>query len=397
VPSAAPWIDLLDARFYVDEPRRAYAWMRRHAPVYFDERNSLWGLTTYDTVRAAEGNSTLFSSAGGSRPDTGPLPWLMDLDPPAHSKRRKLVHHAFTPARVRASSPRIRALCDDLIDRVCELGECDFCRDLAAPLPLVVICDLLGIPADDHAAVLRWSDDLLGSLNGSADSMQAAAAAFGEFLAYAHALLAARRAQPTDDLVSVLVHAEVDGDRLTDDELAFDVLLLLLGGDETTRNVTCGGMEQLLAHPAQKRRVANDPALLPRAVEEMLRWVSPIKNMSRTLTRDTDFGSQMLRQGDTVLLLYESANFDETHFDDAERFVADRSPNEHLAFGFGPHFCLGAGLARLELQTMFGRLLERLPDLELVGDEPPPRSITGISAMPVQFSPTTRLHPGGAR
>ncbi len=388
MPRGAPRIDLLDAEFYVDDPRRSYAWMRRHAPVYFDKANALWGVATYDGVRSVERNVQVFSSAGGSRPDTGPLPWMMDMDPPAHSKRRKLVSHAFTPARVRASAPRVHAICDELIDAVCERGECDFRHDLAAPLPLIVICDMLGVPAEDRADVLRWSDDLLGSLNGGADSMQAAAAAFGDYLEYAHALLAARPARPTDDLVSVLVHAEVDGDRLTDDELVFDVLLLLLGGDETTRNVTCGGMEQLLAHPDQKRRVASDPALLPGAVEEMLRWVSPIKNMSRTVTGDVDFGGQHLRQGDTVLLLFESANFDESCFDDAERFDVERSPNEHVAFGFGPHFCLGASLARVELQTMFERLLARLPDLELACDEPPPRSITGISAMPVRFSPT---------
>jgi cytochrome P450 family 142 subfamily A polypeptide 1 len=301
------------------------------------------------------------------------------------------VSHAFTPARVRASAPRIRAICDELIDAVCEQGECDFRHDLAAPLPLIVICDMLGIPADDRADVLRWSDDMLGSLNGGADSLQAAASSFGQYLEYAHALLAARRADPADDLVSVLVHAEVDGDRLTDDELVFDVLLLLLGGDETTRNVTCGGMEQLLAHPEQLARLVDKPALLPVAVEEMLRWVSPIKNMSRTVAVDVDLGGQRLTTGDVVLLLYESANFDESHFADAERFDVGRSPNEHVAFGFGAHFCLGAILARVELHAMFERLLARMPDLELAGDGPPPRLLTGISDMPVRFSPSARV------
>jgi cytochrome P450 family 142 subfamily A polypeptide 1 len=391
VPPGPPPIDLLDAAFYVDDPRRAYAWMRRHAPVYFDDGNAMWGLAAYDDVRAVGGNPTVFSSGRGSRPDTGPLPWMMDLDPPAHTKRRKLVNHAFTPARVRAGAPRIRAICDELIDAVCEHGECDFRRDLAAPLPLIVICDLLGIPAEDRADVLRWSDEMLGSLNGGPDSLQAAAASFGEYLGYAHALLAARRADPTDDLVSVLVHAEVDGERLTDDELVFDVLLLLLGGDETTRNVTCGGMEQLMVHPDQRRLVTGDPARLPGAVEEMLRWVSPIKNMSRTVTADVDIGGRRVRAGDIVVLLYESANFDESHFADADRFDVLRAPNEHVAFGFGAHFCLGATVARIELQTLFERLLARLPDLELACDGPPPRSITGISEMPVRFTPTARL------
>ena len=196
--------------------------------------------------------------------------------------------------------------------------------------------------------------------------------------------------KPADDLVSILVHAEVDGERLDDDELVFEMLLLLLGGDETTRNVTCGGMEQLLAHPAQKLRVAADAALLPGAVEEMLRWVSPIKNMNRTVTEDVDFGGQQLRAGAKVLMLYESANFDEAQFDDPSRFDVARAPNEHLAFGFGAHFCLGASLARLELHAIFDRLLARLPDLELATDTPPPRALTGISEMPVRFTPSSR-------
>src|SRR5262249_44575654 len=156
----------LDADFYVNGARASYAWMRRNAPVYFDEQNNLWAAATYDGVRAAEGNAEVFSSASGSRPDTGPLPWMMDMDAPGHLKRRKLVNRAFTPARVRDGEPRIRAICDELIDAVCERGECDFRHDLAAPLPLIVICDLLGVPADDRAALLHWSDEMLNSLNG---------------------------------------------------------------------------------------------------------------------------------------------------------------------------------------------------------------------------------------
>jgi cytochrome P450 family 142 subfamily A polypeptide 1 len=392
--SSAPPIDLLDADFYVTGARDAYRWMRENAPVHFDEKNRLWGIATYDGVRATEGNAAVFSSAGGSRPDTGPLPWMMDMDAPAHMKRRKLVNRAFTPARVRASEPRVRAICDDLIDAVCERGECDFKHDLAAPLPLIVICDMLGVRPSDRAALLHWSDEMLGSLNGGPEALEAAAASFGAYMEYAHALIADRRADPEDDLVSVLVHAEVDGDRLEDDELVFEVLLLLLGGDETTRNVTCGGMEQLLTHPDQKQRIIHDTALLPGAVEEMLRWVSPIKNMSRTVTRHVELDGQALDAGDTVLLLYESANFDETHFDDPDQFDVERSPNEHLAFGFGPHVCLGAALARVELHAIFERLLTRLPDMELAGAVPPPRALTGISEMPVTFTPARPVGSG---
>jgi cholest-4-en-3-one 26-monooxygenase len=387
--NAPPTVNLLDADFYVNGARESYRWMRRHAPVYFDETNGLWGIATYEGVRAAEGNAAVFSSASGSRPDTGPLPWMMDMDSPAHMKRRKLVNRAFTPGRVRAGEPRIRAICDELIDAVCERGECDLRHDLAAPLPLIVICDLLGVPPEDRVELLRWSDEMLNSLNGGPDAMHAAAESFGDYTEYAHRMIAARRDAPADDLVSVLVHAEVDGDRLEDDELVFEILLLLLGGDETTRNVTCGGMEQLLAHPTQKQRLIDDPAGLPRAVEEMLRWVSPIKNMSRTVTRDVALEGAQLHAGDRALLLYESANFDEKQFDEPDRFDIARSPNEHLAFGFGAHFCLGASLARLELHAIFERLLARLPDLALATDGPPPRSLTGISEMPVRFTPAS--------
>jgi cytochrome P450 family 142 subfamily A polypeptide 1 len=391
VPEAAPQIDLLDADFYVHGAREAYAWMRRNAPVFRDTKNDVWGIATYDGVRAAEGNAAVFSNAGGSRPDTGPLPWMMDMDAPAHLKRRKLVNRAFTPARVRDSAPRIRAICDDLIDAVCEQGQCDFRHDLAAPLPLIVICDLLGFPPEDRAMLLHWSDEMLGSLNGGPEALEAAAASFTDYIAYAHGVIAGRRAEPAADLVSVLVHAEVDGERLEDDELVFEILLLLLGGDETTRNVTCGGMEQLLLHPASRQRLATDPSLLPGAVEEMLRWVSPIKNMNRTVTGEFEFGGQRLRGGDKVLLLYESANFDATQFDEPDRFDIERSPNDHVAFGFGAHFCLGASLARLELCAIFERLLARLPDLELATGAPPPRALTGISEMPVRFTPAARV------
>jgi cytochrome P450 family 142 subfamily A polypeptide 1 len=383
-----PRIDLLDPEFYVDGAREAYTWMRANSPVHLDEQHGCWGIATYEGVRAAEGNALVFSNAGGSRPESGPLPWMIDMDAPEHRERRRLVGGAFTPVRVRDRAANIRATCDELIDAFAERGECDLRRDLAAPLPLIVICDMLGVPPADRDSMLHWSDTLLGSLNGGADALGAAAEAFGAYAEYAQAMIAEKRANPGDDLVSVLVHGEVEGDRLRDDEIMFEALLLLLGGDETTRNVTCGGVEALLTHPAQWRRLEDDRELLGGAVEESLRWVSPIKNMNRTVTRDVEFGGRSLREGDRVLLLYESANFDDAQFDEPDRFDVARSPNEHVAFGFGSHFCLGAHLARLELHTVFDRMVSRLPGLELASDGPPPRSITGISEMPVRFRPT---------
>lgn len=387
MPLTAPPIDLLSGDFYVNGARAAYAWMREHSPVHFDANSGLWAIATYDGVLAAERDPETFSNAGGSRPDTGPLPWMIDMDAPEHLKRRKLVNRGFTPGRVRASEGRIARVCDELIDRVCEQGECDFVRDLAAPLPMIVIGDMLGVPPEDRDDLLRWSDDMLASLSGAPEHLEAAAAAFGEFSQYAKRMIAVRREEPTDDLVTVLVHAVVDGDRLDEDEVVFESLLLLVGGDETTRHVTSGGMEQLLRNPGERQKLIDDPALLPSAVEEMLRWVSPIKNMNRTLTRGVELYGRRLRAGDKVLLLYESANFDDAHFDAPDRFDIERTPNDHLAFGFGPHFCLGANLARVELRAMFERLFDRIPDLELAADGQLPRGITGIEAMPVRFTP----------
>jgi cytochrome P450 family 142 subfamily A polypeptide 1 len=383
-----PEVDFLAGSFYTDGAREAYAWLRREAPVFFDAKNNLWGIATYDGVLAAERDVQTFSSAGGSRPDTGPLPWMIDRDGAEHTKRRKLVSRGFTPGRVRATEPHLRDICDDLIDRVCERGECDFVRDLAAPLPMAVIGDMLGVAVRDRDDLLRWSHGMLASLTGEPAALEAAAAAFGEYVAYAHRMIAARRDEPTDDLFSVLVHATVDGDRLDDEEIVFESLLLLIGGDETTRQVTAGGMELLLEHPDQKRKLLDDTELLASGVEEMLRWVSPIKNMARTTTVAAELAGVTIPASSKVVLLYESANFDETHFRAPERFDVERAPNDHLAFGFGPHFCLGASLARVELSAMFDRLFHRMPDLQLATDEPLPRSITGIERMPVVFSPS---------
>jgi cytochrome P450 family 142 subfamily A polypeptide 1 len=272
-------------------------------------------------------------------------------------------------------------------------------NDVAAPLPMIMIGDALGVAPEDRSDLLRWSDDMLKGqgTNITDEIVINAANAFASYQSYAAEVIAKRRAEPADDLMSVLVHAEVDGDRLDESEVLYESLLILVGGDETTRHVISGGMQQLLLHPDQRDRVAAEPAGMRVAVEEMLRWVSPIKNMCRTLSRDTTFFGQELRADQKVMLLYESANFDDTHFVDPEAFDATRDPNDHVAFGFGAHYCLGQALARLELNVMFERLLARLPDMELATSEPLPRRqatfISGFETMPVRFSPSGRVHP----
>jgi cholest-4-en-3-one 26-monooxygenase len=266
---------------------------------------------------------------------------------------------------------KLRTVCDAILDKVCEDGRCDFVRDIAAPLPLIMIGDMLGVAPDDRDDLLRWSDDMLkGQGSPDPDAMVNAANAFTEYSEYIHPVLDDRRASGNgEDLVGVLCHAEIDGDSLDDDSLVHETLLILIGGDETTRHVISGGVEELLAHPDQVAQLAADPAaLMPGAVEEMLRWVTPIKNMARVATRDVELAGAKIRAGQEVLLLYPSANRDEAVFEHADTFDITRSPNPHLAFGFGAHFCLGNQLARLELRVMVERVLARLPDLRLAAE-----------------------------
>ena len=279
----------------------------------------------------------------------------------------------------------MRQACTEILDAVIDDGRADLVRDIAAPLPMIMIGDALGVRPEHRAELLRWSDDMLQGLATEATEAQilGAAEAFGAYNAYAAEVVTARRAEPQDDLMSVLVHAEVDGDRLSDDEILQESLLILIGGDETTRHVISGGIHQLLLHPDQWARLADDPSARPAAVEEMLRWVSPIKNMVRTATHDIELRGQLIHEGDELMLLYPSANRDEAVFDDPFRFDVARTPNDHVAFGFGTHFCLGASLARLEIAVMLDELLARVPNLRLADPDAPPefRPVNFISGL----------------
>jgi cytochrome P450 family 142 subfamily A polypeptide 1 len=253
---------------------------------------------------------------------------------------------------------------------------------------------MLGVAPEDRDRLLHWSDELIEGTSSTAsdDKKAAAARAFVDYMTYHRAVVADRRVRPRDDLVSVLVHGEIDGERLDDDALLQESLLILVGGDETTRHVISGGMAALIRHPDQRALLAREPHRIPAAVEEMLRWVTPIQNMNRTATRDVELRGQRIHKGDKVLLLYPSANRDERVFDHPERFDVTRDPNPHLAFGgYGTHHCLGASLARLELKVMFEELLAALPDLELATSDALPlresNFIVGIERMPVVFEP----------
>lgn len=395
-PTIKPDVDLTDGTFYSDGgARAAYKWMRAHEPVFRD-RNGQAAAASYAAVIDAERNPELFSSTGGIRPDQPGMPYMIDMDDPDHLVRRKLVNAGFTRKRVHAQLPSIGELCDRLIDAVCERGECDFVRDIAAPLPMAVIGDMLGVLPEDRSKLLKWSDDLVAGQSSHLDpasaTFQAVMEAFAGWTEFTRDIIVKRRTEPTDDLFSVLVNAEVDGAVMSDDEIIFETLLILIGGDETTRHTLSGGTEQLLRHRDQWEMLRADSSLLPGAIEEMLRWTSPVKNMCRTLTADTEFYGTQLQQGEKIMLLFESANFDEAVFDEPDRFDIQRNPNSHLAFGFGTHFCMGNQLARLELSLMTERVLQRLPDLRLAeGAEVPLRPanfVSGPVSMPVVFTPS---------
>jgi cytochrome P450 family 142 subfamily A polypeptide 1 len=388
-------IGLTDGTFYGGDPFPAFAWMRRNAPAYFDETAGVWGITRYADIKEISKDPDTFSNAGGIRPDSDALPMMIDTDAPEHVRRRRLVSEGFTPRRIRESEAGIRDICDGIIDRVCERGSADFVREIAAPLPMIVIGNMLGVVPEDRDDLLRWSDDMLKAL-GSPEpgAMDRATVAAMEYAEYITAVAEQRRRDSqADDLIGTLVHAEIDGDRLDEASVIYESLLILIGGDETTRHVISGGMFELLRHPDQYRMLAADRTLLPGAVEEMLRWVSPIKNMARQMTRDVEVGGALLHRGQKLLLLYPSANRDEDVFVAPETFDITRSPNDHMAFGFGSHFCLGNRLARMEMSVMFDRLLDRLPDIALADDaEPPKRAanfVSGYETMPVVFTPSS--------
>lgn len=398
IAPAKPDVDLADGNFYADgrAARAAYAWMRANQPVFRD-RNGLAAATTYQAVLDAERNPELFSSTGGIRPDQPGMPYMIDMDDPAHILRRKLVNSGFTRKRVMDKVPSIERLCDALIDAVCERGEADFVRDIAAPLPMAVIGDMLGVLPEERDKLLEWSDDLVCGLSSTVDeqTIQKLMETFAAYTAFTMETIADRRANPTDDLFSVLVNAEVEGQKMSDDEIVFETLLILIGGDETTRHTLSGGTEQLLRHQDQWQRLTSNLELLPGAIEETLRWTSPVKNMCRTLTADTDFHGTALSAGEKIMLMFEAANFDETVFEDAHDFRIDRNPNSHLAFGFGTHFCLGNQLARLELKIMMTKVLTRLPDLRLADEGMlplrPANFVSGLESMPVVFTPSAKV------
>jgi cytochrome P450 len=398
-------IDLISPEaFRHGHPWAQYAWLRANAPVYRHPQSGtdgFWAITRYDDVRTISRQPKLFSSAAKGPMLGEPTPeelapnlqMMLFMDPPQHDRFKLLVSRGFTPKNAQLLADRIGELSREIVDDVIERGECDLVADVAGRLPSGLIAELMGIPRADGERLYELTE-IMHTTDDAVHSRDERMMAVVEMLTYAAGVVDAKRRNPGDDIASTLVQAEIDGDRLTDGELQFFFLLLVNAGGDTTRNLVAAGMQQLFDHPAERARLAADlDGLLPTAVEEMLRYTSPVANFQRTVMADTELGGQQLRAGDRVVMFYGSANRDEDVFADADRFDVGRSPNPHVAFGAGgPHLCLGMHVARIEIAAMFRELLARLPDLEPAGEPELLASsfIAGVKSMPVRFTPASR-------
>jgi cholest-4-en-3-one 26-monooxygenase len=400
-------VDIYDPDIYVTGvPHEAFRVLRAEAPVYFHPEpggRGFWAITKYaDVVTISKDPATFSSWRGGTNIPDYPRENLevirmliVNMDPPMHTKFRRLTSTGFTPRMIARMEEYIRRAARKIVDDVIEEGRCDFVTRVAAELPLVVIADIMGVPQEDRHKVFDWSNRLIGFDDPEFQtSLEDATIAASEIWAYANELAEGRKGQEGKDLVTVLINAEIDGEQLTEMEFDAFFLLLAVAGNETTRNLISGGMLALFDHPEQHARLLAEPALLPTAVEEMLRWVTPVIHFRRTATRDVELRGQTIREGDKVVLYYSSANRDEEVFAQPDVFDVARQPNEHLAFGIGQHSCLGLNLARLEIRVMFEEILRRMPKLELDGPVRRLRSnfINGVKEIPVRF-PAGRREP----
>ena len=404
----APEINLVDPGTYRrgGAPHDQFTWLRQHAPVYWHADGGdpawpgFWAVTGHGDIGHVSRHPEIFSSSrrlvmlAEVPEDQIEMQRLMmlNMDPPQHTRQRRFANRGFTPRLISMLAKHVREICDTLLDEVVPRGEADFVTDIAAPLPLQVICELVGAPVEDRDRIFELSNKLVGFddpefRSSPEEGMEAAA----EIYAYAHELAERRRADPADDIVTRLLQPDDVGEVLTADEFDLFFLLLTVAGNETTRNAASGGMHAFFEHPGQWRRLLADPALIPSAAEEIVRWVSPVNLFRRTAACDTELGGQAIAEGDKVVVFYASANRDESVFAAPQEFDIARDPNPHVGFGGGgPHFCLGRHLAALELRVLLQTLSERMPDIELDGEVSRLRSnfLNGIKHMPVRFTPS---------
>ncbi len=404
-------INLCDPEnFVAGVPHDWFRYLRHEDPVSWHHDpdsagGGFWSITRYDDSVAVNRDAEHFSSyrAGAIFHDMDDEAlaqqrmMMLNMDPPMHTRYRRLVNKGFMPRMVRDLESSVVHFADGILDNVCEDGSADFVEQISAELPLQVIAELMGVPQDDRHLVFDWSNKMIGSDDPEyLTSPDAPAQAAMDLYAYADELCAKKRLDPHEDLFSVLTQAEIEGDRLSELELDLFFLLLSVAGNETTRNLISGAMVAFFDHPDQWKRLLGDRSLLPTAIEEMLRYVSPVMHFRRQATADAVVGDQHIAEGDKVVFWHISANRDESVFPDPDSFDIGRAPNNHMAFGGGgPHFCLGANLARMEIRVMFDRLLDRMPDIHLDGEVQRLRSnfINGVKHIPVAFAPSAPSAP----
>ncbi|GLZ14747.1 cytochrome P450 [Actinomadura sp. NBRC 104425] len=408
----APEINVIDPGVYENGgvPHEQFAWLRANDPVHwhpdpYEGVPGFWAITRHADVVHVSRHPELFSSHTRTAmfeeftdEDIALYGTMMLFqDPPDHTRLRAMVNRGFTPRMIGKLEQHIRDVCHRLIDEAVPLGECDFVEHFAAPLPLYTICELLGAPLEERKQIFYWSNKLVAFndpefIGDRSDSIRYAA----EFLAWAAELAEKRESDPRDDIVTKLLQPAPDGSRLSLSEFQMFVLMLSIAGNETTRTATAGGMQAFFERPEQWERLKADRSLLPSAVEEIVRWVSPINQFRRTATTDTEVGGKTIRAGDKVVLFYPSANRDEAVFDDPFAFDIGRDPNPHLGFGGGgPHYCLGTHLARMNLKIIFETILDRVPDIAPAGEPRRLRSnfINGYKELPVRFTPRPAATP----
>ncbi|MSO59655.1 MAG: cytochrome P450 [Ilumatobacteraceae bacterium] len=360
-------------RSWYDQPHDVFARLRATEPVARDADTNTYALLMHADIIWAERQPTLFSSANGSRPNGEQQYSMIDTDDPKHGEQRRLVAKGFTPKQMARYEQHVRDVLESLIDAAIKARTFDVVTAIARPLPMTLIGEMLGIAPSDYELLQHWSDQMIQGADGPQNITDEVINAAVAWYMYFGDLAATRSASPSDDLISVLIGAHNEDGLLSFDEAQGNALLLLVGGNETTRNVISGGLQALLADRTQWDAIVADPALIPSAVEECLRWVTPIVSMSRVTTRDIDIRGVTIPEGYQVLMMYPSANRDETVFTDPMTFDIHRNPNPHLAFGFGPHFCLGSSLARLEIRVVLEELVKRAPQLRIADDSAPPK------------------------
>jgi cytochrome P450 len=401
-------IDIISPDHYQKNgyPHAEWTYLRKHHPVCYIDRPRMepfWAITKAADLKEISVQPRLWLNGprlavfmldegdSGLPPDAGPLKHLLNMDPPQHGEYRTILSQYFTPRSIRALEPEIAKITKEILDDMMDREQCDFVTEISSKVPVAVIAEMLGVPRPDWPRLFRWTNEIIGGgdpeFQAGKDANETFTQARMEVFQYFTDLVAERRKHPTNDVTSIVANAEIDGAPVAALELLSYLLLLVVAGNETTRNATSGGLLALLENPEQFRRLKSDPTLIKSAVEEIVRWTSPVIQFARTAASDTVVRGQKIRAGESVCLFYPSASRDEEVFDQPFRLDVGRNPNPHLSFGIGEHFCLGSNLARLELAVIFSQLAQRLEHAELAGPVERLRSsfVGGIKHMPIRY------------